>query len=53
MQNMQKIKLFHSFALEIWLIKKSYNLGTFWTISQQQKFSQIWDLSRNTVNEKN
>ena len=23
---MQKIRLFHSFVLEIWLIKKSYNL---------------------------
>ena len=25
-------------------------LRTFWAISQEQKFSQIWDLRRNTTN---
>ena len=26
-------------------------LTTFWPISQEQKFSQVWDLCRNTAND--
>ena len=51
--NMQKISLFRWFVLEIWLIKKILQfdwLRTFWTISQEQKCSQTWDLFRNTAN---
>ena len=53
---MQKIRLFDLFVLEICLIKKSCLsdwLRTFWPLSQEQKFPQIWDLCRNTANEIN
>ena len=33
-----------------WKILQSGWLRTFWSISQEQKFSQIWDLFRNTAN---
>ena len=46
--NVQKIGLFHRFALEKCL--QSYWLRAFWPISQEQHFSQIEDLYRNTVN---
>ena len=45
--NVQKIGLFHRFALEKCL--QSYWLRAFWPISQEQHFSQIEDLYRNTV----
>ena len=51
--NIQKTRLLNWFALQIWLIKKIIQsdwLGTFWSISQEQNLSQIWDLCRNTVN---
>ena len=47
---MQKIRLFSRFALKMWLIKKSYWLRTFWPVSQEPEFSQIWDLCSNTAN---
>ena len=49
---MQKIRLFHLLLMEICLIKKSCNLIwlRFWPISHKQKFSQKWDLCRNTAN---
>ena len=34
----------------MWLIKKSYWLRTFWPVSQEPEFSQIWDLCSNTAN---
>ena len=46
--NVQKIGLFHRFALEKCL--QSYWLRAFWPISQEQHFSQIEDLYKNTVN---
>ena len=49
---MQKIRLFHGFVLEIWLIKKSCNLiGSehFGPYLRNQNFP-IWDLCRNTAN---
>ena len=51
--NMQKIRLFHWFVQEIRLIKKILQvdwLRTFWPIYQEQEFSQLWDLCRNTAN---
>ena len=51
--NMQEIRLFYWLVLEIWLIKKILQsdwLRTIWPVSQKPKFSQIWDLCRNTGN---
>ena len=50
---MKKIRLFHGFVLEIWLIKKSCNLVDwehFGPYLTKKKFSQTWDLYRNTAN---
>ena len=48
---MHKIRLFHLFVLETDEKILQFNwLRTFWPISQEQKFSQIWDLCRNTAN---
>ena len=45
---MQKIRLFHRFALELGLIKKSCSLIC--PISQEKKFSQIQGLCRYIAN---
>ena len=52
--NTRKIRLFHRFVLEIEIkIPQSLWLRTFWPTSQEQKFSKIWDLCRNTPNNRN
>ena len=49
--NMQKVRLLHWFVLEIWLIKKYYNLiGREHFGPYFPEFSQIWDLCRNITN---
>ena len=52
---MHRIRLFHWFVLEIWLIKKSCNLIDWehfgpYPISQEPEFFPIWNLCRNTAN---
>ena len=50
MQKNQAISLISSGDMVDKKFLKSDWLRTFWPIFQEQKFSQIWDLSMNTAN---
>ena len=50
-QKNQTISLTCSGDMVDWKILKSDWLKTFWPISQEQRFSIIWDLCKNTAND--